>query len=314
MKNILEINDVNKIYRNSIKALDNINLNIKEGEIFSLLGPNGAGKSTLINSICGVVNFNSGTIKINGYDNIKEYRKARQITGIVPQELYLESFETVWKNINYSRGLFGKPKNHKYVEDLLKMLSLWDKKDSKIKELSGGMKRRVLIAKALSHQPKLLFLDEPTASIDVELRKETWDIVRKLNKNGTTIVLTTHYIEEAEELSSRVAIINDGKIILVNETDKLIKKLGEKSIRIELKKEINNLNSNLKNKYNLEVNKNFLTFKYNIKEDNINLTEMLNEIENNGYQIKDFITEQSSLEEIFIKLIKEDKKSWIILA
>ena len=309
MKNILEINDVNKIYRNSIKALDNINLNIKEGEIFSLLGPNGAGKSTLINSICGVVNFNSGTIKINGYDNIKEYRKARQITGIVPQELYLESFETVWKNINYSRGLFGKPKNHKYVEDLLKMLSLWDKKDSKIKELSGGMKRRVLIAKALSHQPKLLFLDEPTASIDVELRKETWDIVRKLNKNGTTIVLTTHYIEEAEELSSRVAIINDGKIILVNETDKLIKKLGEKSIRIELKTEINNLNSNLKNKYNLEVNKNFLTFKYNIKEDNINLTEMLNEIENNGYQIKDFITEQSSLEEIFIKLIKEDKKS-----
>ncbi len=309
MKNILEINDVNKIYRNSIKALDNINLNIKEGEIFSLLGPNGAGKSTLINSICGVVNFNSGTIKINGYDNIKEYRKARQITGIVPQELYLESFETVWKNINYSRGLFGKPKNHKYVEDLLKMLSLWDKKDSKIKELSGGMKRRVLIAKALSHQPKLLFLDEPTASIDVELRKETWDIVRKLNKNGTTIVLTTHYIEEAEELSSRVAIINDGKIILVNETDKLIKKLGEKSIRIELKKETNNLNSNLKNKYNLEVNKNFLTFKYNIKEDNINLTEMLNEIENNGYQIKDFITEQSSLEEIFIKLIKEDKKS-----
>tara|TARA_B100000941_G_scaffold192733_1_gene139495 strand:+ start:60 stop:989 length:930 start_codon:yes stop_codon:yes gene_type:complete len=309
MKNILEINDVNKIYRNSIKALDNINLNIKEGEIFSLLGPNGAGKSTLINSICGVVNFNSGTIKINGYDNIKEYRKARQITGIVPQELYLESFETVWKNINYSRGLFGKPKNHKYVEDLLKMLSLWDKKDSKIKELSGGMKRRVLIAKALSHQPKLLFLDEPTASIDVELRKETWDIVRKLNKNGTTIVLTTHYIEEAEELSSRVAIINDGKIILVNETDKLIKKLGEKSIRIELKKEINNLNSNLKNKYNLEVNKNFLTFKYNIKQNNINLTEMLNEIENYGYQIKDFITEQSSLEEIFIKLIKEDKKS-----
>ena len=314
MKNILEINDVNKIYRNSIKALDNINLNIKKGEIFSLLGPNGAGKSTLINSIWGVVNFNSGTIKINGYDNIKEYRKTRQITGIVPQELYLESFETVWKNINYSRGLFGKPKNHKYVEDLLKMLSLWDKKDSKIKELSGGMKRRVLIAKALSHQPKLLFLDEPTASIDVELRKETWDIVRKLNKNGTTIVLTTHYIEEAEELSSRVAIINDGKIILVNETDKLIKKLGEKSIRVELKKEINNLNSNLKNKYNLEVNKNFLTFKYNIKEDNINLTEMLNEIENNGYQIKDFITEQSSLEEIFIKLIKEDKKSWIILA
>ena len=309
MKNILEINNVNKSYKNSIKALDNINLNIKEGEIFSLLGPNGAGKSTLINSICGVVNFNSGTIKINGYDTIKEYRKARQMTGIVPQELYLESFETVWKNINYSRGLFGKPKNHKYVEDLLKMLSLWDKKDSKIKELSGGMKRRVLIAKALSHQPKLLFLDEPTASIDVELRKETWDIVRKLNKNGTTIVLTTHYIEEAEELSSRVAIINDGKIILVDETDKLIKKLGEKSIKIELKNEIISLNENFKNKYNFEIYKNNLTYKYNIKTDEINLTEMLNEIENNGYEIKDFTTEQSSLEEIFIKLIKEDKKS-----
>ena len=309
MKNILEINNVNKIYRNSVKALDNIELNIKEGEIFSLLGPNGAGKSTLINSICGIVNFNSGTIKINGYDNVKEYRKARQITGIVPQELYLESFETVWKNINYSRGLFGKAKNYKYVEHLLKLLSLWDKKDSKIKELSGGMKRRVLIAKALSHQPKLLFLDEPTASIDVELRKETWDIVRKLNKNGTTIVLTTHYIEEAEELSSRVAIINDGKIILVDETDKLIKKLGEKSIKIELKNEEINFNENLKKKYNLVVHKNILTFKYNIKEDNINLTKMLNEIENNGYQIKDFITEQSSLEEIFIKLIKEDKKS-----
>ena len=309
MKNILEINNVNKIYRNSVKALDNIELNIKEGEIFSLLGPNGAGKSTLINSICGIVNFNSGTIKINGYDNVKEYRKARQITGIVPQELYLESFETVWKNINYSRGLFGKPKNYKYVEHLLKLLSLWDKKDSKIKELSGGMKRRVLIAKALSHQPKLLFLDEPTASIDVELRKETWDIVRKLNENGTTIVLTTHYIEEAEELSSRVAIINDGKIILVDETDKLIKKLGEKSIKIQLKNEEINFNENIKKKYNFEVNKNILTFKYNIKEDNINLTKMLNEIENNGYQIKDFVTEQSSLEEIFIKLIKEDKKS-----
>ena len=308
MKNILEIYNVNKIYRNSVKALDNIELNIKEGEIFSLLGPNGAGKSTLINSICGIVNFNSGTIKINGYDNVKEYRKARQITGIVPQELYLESFETVWKNVNYSRGLFGKAKNYKYVEHLLKLLSLWDKKDSKIKELSGGMKRRVLIAKALSHQPKLLFLDEPTASIDVELRKETWDIVRKLNQNGTTIVLTTHYIEEAEELSSRVAIINDGKIILVDETDKLIKKLGEKSIKIELKNEEIKLNENIKKKYNLEVHKNILTFKYNIKEDNINLTGMLNEIESNGYQIKDFITEQSSLEEIFIKLIKEDKK------
>ena len=309
MKNILEINNVNKSYSNSFKALENISLNIKEGEIFSLLGPNGAGKSTLINSICGIVNFNSGTIKIDGYDVVKDYRKARQITGIVPQELFLESFETVWKNVNYSRGLFGKPKNHKYIEELLELLSLWDKKDSKIKELSGGMKRRVLIAKALSHEPKLIFLDEPTASIDVELRKETWDVVRTLNKKGSTIVLTTHYIEEAEELSSRVAIINDGKIILVDEKDKLIKKLGEKSIKIELDGKLSILNKDIQ-KYNLELddNKEFLTFKYNIKENTIKLTEMLNEIEKQGIKIKDFTTEQSSLEEIFIKLIKEDKK------
>ena len=307
MNNILEINSVNKLYKNSVKALDNVTLHIKKGEIFSLLGPNGAGKSTLINSICGIVNFNSGNIKINGHDVIKDYRKARQITGIVPQELYLESFETVWKNVNYSRGLYGKPKNHKYIEELLKLLSLWDKKDSKIKELSGGMKRRVLIAKALSHEPKLLFLDEPTASIDVELRKETWDIVRKLNENGTTIVLTTHYIQEAEELSSRVAIINDGKIILVDEKDKLIKKLGQKIIKIELDDELSSLDENLK-KYDLEIDdsKKFLIFKYNIKEDKIKLTEMLNDIESHGLKIKDFTTEESSLEEIFIKLIRED--------
>ena len=307
MNNILEIDSVNKLYKNSVKALDNVSLNIKQGEIFSLLGPNGAGKSTLINSICGIVNFNSGNIKINGHDVIEDYRKARQITGIVPQELYLESFETVWKNVNYSRGLYGKPKNHKYIEELLKLLSLWDKKDSKIKELSGGMKRRVLIAKALSHEPKLLFLDEPTASIDVELRKETWDIVRKLNENGTTIVLTTHYIQEAEELSSRVAIINDGKIILVDEKDKLIKKLGQKIIKIELDDELSSLDENLK-KYDLEIDdsKKFLIFKYNIKEDKIKLTEMLNDIESHGIKIKDFTTEESSLEEIFIKLIRED--------
>ena len=307
MNNILEINSVNKLYKNSVKALDNVTLHIKKGEIFSLLGPNGAGKSTLINSICGIVNFNSGNIKINGHDVIKDYRKARQITGIVPQELYLESFETVWKNVNYSRGLYGKPKNHKYIEELFRLLSLWDKKDSKIKELSGGMKRRVLIAKALSHEPKLLFLDEPTASIDVELRKETWDIVRKLNENGTTIVLTTHYIQEAEELSSRVAIINDGKIILVDEKDKLIKKLGQKIIKIELDDKLSSLDENLK-KYDLEIDdsKKYLIFKYNIKEDKIKLTEMLNDIESHGLKIKDFTTEESSLEEIFIKLIRED--------
>ena len=222
MKNILEIKNLTKFYNKSFKALENINLNIKEGEIFALLGPNGAGKSTLINSICGIVNFNTGTIKINNMDIIKNYRSTRKITGIVPQELNLETFETVWNNVNYTRGLFGKKPDHKYIEKLLRQLSLWDKKDNKIKELSGGMKRRVLIAKALSHQPKLLFLDEPTASVDVELRKDMWDVVKKLNKDGVTIILTTHYIEEAEELSDRVAVINEGKIILIDEKDQVL--------------------------------------------------------------------------------------------
>ena len=234
MKTILNIKNVTKTYKNSLKALEDVNLDIKSGEIFALLGPNGAGKSTLINAVCGIVNFDKGSIKVNDLDIIKNYRETRKIVGIVPQELYLESFETVWNNVNYSRGLFGKSKNHVYIEKILKDLSLWAKKDSKIKELSGGMKRRVLIAKALSHEPKILFLDEPTASVDVELRKDMWDVVKKLNKNGVIIILTTHYIEEAEELSDRVAIINDGKIILVEEKNSLIKKLGEKTIKIEL--------------------------------------------------------------------------------
>ena len=309
MKTILNIKNVTKTYKNSLKALKDINLDIKSGEIFALLGPNGAGKSTLINAVCGIVNFDKGSIKVNDLDIIKNYRETRKIVGIVPQELYLESFETVWNNVNYSRGLFGKSKNHIYIEKLLKDLSLWDKKDSKIKELSGGMKRRVLIAKALSHEPKILFLDEPTASVDVELRKDMWDVVKKLNKNGVTIILTTHYIEEAEELSDRVAIINDGKIILVEEKNSLIKKLGEKTIKIELTDKIEKINGNL-SKYNFVVDetKKFLTYSYNLNSGETDLTGLLNDIKDEGLILKDIITEQSSLEEIFIKLIKENNE------
>ena len=309
MKTILNIKNVTKTYKNSLKALEDVNLDIKSGEIFALLGPNGAGKSTLINAVCGIVNFDKGSIKVNDLDIIKNYRETRKIVGIVPQELYLESFETVWNNVNYSRGLFGKSKNHVYIEKILKDLSLWDKKDSKIKELSGGMKRRVLIAKALSHEPKILFLDEPTASVDVELRKDMWDVVKKLNKNGVTIILTTHYIEEAEELSDRVAIINDGKIILVEEKNSLIKKLGEKTIKIELTDKIEKINGNL-SKYNFVIDetKKFLTYSYNLNTDDTDLTGLLNDIKDEGLILKDIITEQSSLEEIFIKLIKENNE------
>ncbi len=312
MKNILEIENLTKFYNKSFKALENINLNIKEGEIFALLGPNGAGKSTLINSICGIVNFNTGTIKINNMDIIKKYRSTRKITGIVPQELNLETFETVWNNVNYTRGLFGKKPDHEYIEKLLKQLSLWDKKNNKIKELSGGMKRRVLIAKALSHQPKLLFLDEPTASVDVELRKDMWDVVKKLNKDGVTIILTTHYIEEAEELSDRVAVINEGKIILIDEKDRLIKKLGEKTIKIELIQPIDKINGNL-SKYNftLDQSNTILSHTYNLNSNITDITELLNDVKKDGYEIKDINMEQSSLEEIFIKLIKENNNELV---
>ena len=231
MKNILEINNVTKFYKNSVKALENVNLNIKEGEIFALLGPNGAGKSTLINSICGIVNFNTGTIKINNMDIIKNYRTTRKMTGIVPQELNLESFETVWNNVNYSRGLFGKKPNHNYIEKLLKQLSLWDKKDSKIKELSGGMKRRVLIAKALSHQPKLLFLDEPTASLDPDVGDFVRSYIEKYKKNNElTILLASHNMKEVERLCSKIIMMKQGKIVDEGTCEELVNKHGRKNL------------------------------------------------------------------------------------
>ena len=310
MKNILEINNVTKFYKNSVKALENVNLDIKEGEIFALLGPNGAGKSTLINSICGIVNFNTGTIKINNMDIIKNYRNTRKITGIVPQELNLESFETVWNNVNYSRGLFGKKPDHNYIEKLLKQLSLWDKKDNKIKELSGGMKRRVLIAKALSHQPKLLFLDEPTASVDVELRKDMWDVVKKLNEDGVTIILTTHYIEEAEAIADRVAVINNGEIIVVDQKKDLLNKMGRKKLRIDLHEKTDTIPESL-SKYDLELsgNKLSLTYSYDTQKQRTGITNLLQDIRDQGLKLKDLKTEESTLEKIFVTLVKENNEN-----
>ena len=252
MSEILKISNVSKVYNNKFKALDDLSLKINKGEIFALLGPNGAGKSTLINTVCGILNFDAGSITVDELDIKKQYRKARSLIGIVPQELNLEAFETLWDNVNYSRGLYGKPPNLPYIEKLLKELSLWDKKNSKLRELSGGMKRRVLIAKALSHEPKLLFLDEPTASVDVELRKDMWEVVKRLKKEGVTIILTTHYIEEAEEIADRVGIINNGKIILVDEKESLIKKLGQKILKIELTNSIEKIPPNLSS-FNLEI-------------------------------------------------------------
>ena len=308
MSEILQISKVSKIYKNKFQALDNLTLNINEGEIFALLGPNGAGKSTLINTICGILNFDNGDITVNNFDIKKQYREARSLIGIVPQELNLEAFETVWNNVNYSRGLYGKPSNHEYIEKLLKELSLWEKKDNKLRELSGGMKRRVLIAKALSHEPKILFLDEPTASVDVELRKDMWEVVKRLKKNGVTIILTTHYIEEAEEIADRVGIINNGKIILVDEKENLIKKLGQKILKIELVNSIKEIPTDLKN-FNLELNqeKNSLTYIYDTKGKNTGITSLLSEIKNLGIQLKDISTEQSSLESIFLNLVKESE-------
>ena len=305
MNNYISINNLSKIYSNKFHALNNINLDIKKGEIFALLGPNGAGKTTLINIICGIVSPTSGKITVNNFDIISNYKKARSLIGIVPQELTVEAFETVFDNVSYSRGLYGKSSNPQYIESLLKELSLWDKKSNRLRELSGGMKRRILIAKALSHEPKILFLDEPTASVDVELRKDMWEVVKKLKSKGVTIILTTHYIEEAEEIADRVGIINKGKIILVDKKIDLIKKMGQKKLIIDLQSSIKSLPILLKN-FNLELNNegNKIIYKYDTKNENTGITSLLQTLRDEGIKLKDINTEQSSLENIFISLVK----------
>ena len=303
MSTILSINNLNKVYSSNFKALNNINLQINEGEIFALLGPNGAGKTTLINIICGIVNPTEGKVLVDGYDIIKDFRKTRSLIGLVPQELVSEAFETVWHTVNFSRGLFGKASDHAYVEKIIKQLSLWDKKDNKMMTLSGGMKRRVMIAKALSHEPKILFLDEPTAGVDVSLRQDMWMQVRELQKSGVTIILTTHYIEEAEEMADRIGVINKGEIIVTENKNELMKKLGSKQLILDLNGSLHSIPTSL-SKWVLELNNNKLIYTYGTAKEETCIPELLASIASAGISFKDIHTKQSSLEEIFIKLVK----------
>ena len=306
----IEIKNLSKIYDNGFNALKNINLNIKKGEIFAMLGPNGAGKTTLISIICGIVNPTSGEVKVDNFDIINDYRETRSKIGLVPQELTLEQFETVFNNVSYSRGLYGKKPSPSHIENILKQLSLWDKKDLRLRQLSGGMKRRVLIAKALSHEPSILFLDEPTAGVDVELRKDMWKIVENLRKTGVTIILTTHYIEEAEAIADRVGVINQGEIIVVDDTKELLKKMGHKKLTVELQENINEIPSSL-SKYNLSLgaNKMSLDYTYNVQAKQTGITNLLQDLKDAGLKLKDLKTEQSTLEKIFVSLVKEKNEN-----
>ena len=309
LDNQIAINNLSKVYKNGLTALKNINLNIKKGEIFAMLGPNGAGKTTLINIICGIVKPTSGEIAVEGFDIIDDYRETRSRIGLVPQELTLEQFETVFNNVSYSRGLYGKKPDPAHIEKVLKQLSLWDKKDRILRQLSGGMKRRVLIAKALSHEPQILFLDEPTAGVDVELRQEMWKVVENLRETGVTVILTTHYIEEAEAIADRVGVINQGEIIVVEEKKELLKKMGQKTLTIELQDEIIKIPDTL-SKYSLNfgVNKMSLIYTYNLQEKQTGITNLLQDIKDAGLKLRDLKTEQSNLEKIFVSLVRENNE------
>jgi len=309
-ENQILISGLSKVFDNGFNALKNINLKVKQGEILAMLGPNGAGKTTLISIICGIVTPSSGTVKIDGFDIIKDYRETRSRIGMVPQELNLESFETVFDTVSYSRGLYGKSPKPKHIEKILKDLSLWDKKNQRLRQLSGGMKRRVLIAKALSHEPKILFLDEPTAGVDVELRKDMWLVVEELRKTGVTIILTTHYIEEAEAIADRVAVINQGEIIVVEDKKELIKKMGHKKLTVELQEEVTKVPEGL-SKYNLDIGENnmSLIYTYNVQAEKTGITDLLQSLKDAGLRLKDLITEQSSLEKIFVDLVKENNEN-----
>ncbi len=306
----ISINNLSKVYDNGFEALKKINLNIKKGEIFAMLGPNGAGKTTLISIICGIVNPTSGDVKVDNFDIINDYRETRSKIGLVPQELTLEQFETVFNNVSYSRGLYGKKPSPSHIEKILKQLSLWDKKDLRLRQLSGGMKRRVLIAKALSHEPSILFLDEPTAGVDVELRKDMWKIVENLRKTGVTIILTTHYIEEAEAIADRVGVINQGEIIVVDDTKELLKKMGHKKLTVELQENISEIPSSLY-KYDLSLgtNKMSLDYTYNVQAKQTGITNLLQDLKDAGLKLKDLKTEQSTLEKIFVSLVKEKNEN-----
>ena len=308
-ENQIVIENLSKTYDNGFSALKKVNLNIKKGEIFAMLGPNGAGKTTLISIICGIVKPSSGKVTVDNFDIIDDYRETRSRIGLVPQELTLEQFETVFNNVSYSRGLYGKNPDPQHIEKILKQLSLWDKKDQRLRQLSGGMKRRVLIAKALSHEPSILFLDEPTAGVDVELRQDMWKIVEELRATGVTIILTTHYIEEAEAIADRVGVINQGEIIVVEDTKELLKKMGHKKLTVDLQEEISKIPDSL-DKYKLVLGKNKMSidYTYNVQAEQTGITNLLQDIKDAGLKLKDLKTEQSTLEKIFVSLVKENNE------
>jgi ABC-2 type transport system ATP-binding protein len=308
VQSIISITELSKTYASGFQALKSVNLEIRRGEIFALLGPNGAGKTTLIGIVCGIVNPSSGTVLVGGHDIIRDYRATRSMIGLVPQELTTDAFETVWATVTFSRGLFGKQANPAHIEKVLRDLSLWDKKDDKIMTLSGGMKRRVLIAKALSHEPQILFLDEPTAGVDVELRKDMWEVVRSLRASGVTIILTTHYIEEAELMADRVGVINNGELILVENKADLMQKLGKKQLRLQLQQKLDVVPSELA-AYNLTLSPDGhdLTYTYDAQAERPGITRLLDELIRANIRFKDIDTEQSSLEDIFVDLVRQDK-------
>jgi len=308
MQAIISVSNLSKTYASGFEALKNINLDIRRGEIFALLGPNGAGKTTLISTICGIVNPTAGTVTVDGHNIITDYRAARSMIGLVPQELTTDAFESVWGTVSFSRGLFGKPANPGHIEKVLKDLSLWDKKDSKIITLSGGMKRRLLIAKALSHEPQILFLDEPTAGVDVELRREMWQLVRSLKAGGVTIILTTHYIDEAEEMAERVGVISKGEIILVENKAELMRKLGKKQLTLHLEQALQRVPPELA-AYHLELSSgnSDLIYTYDTQGEHASIAALLEDLDKAGIRFKDLQTTQSSLEDIFVSLVREEK-------
>ena len=303
---IISIKNLTKTYSNGFHALLNLSLEIEEGEILALLGPNGAGKTTLISSVCGLLSVPKNTITIGGFDVSEDYRKSRSLIGLVPQEITIEPFETVMNAVSFSRGLFGKPKNSAYIEQLLTDLSLYNKRNQKNMTLSGGMKRRVMIAKALSHEPKILFLDEPTAGVDVELRKDMWDVIARLRESGVTVILTTHYIEEAEEIADRIGVINKGKLLLVEGKNELIQRMGSKNLSIELQEPAKKIPTSL-SRFNLTLSNDGmqLNYIYDVRAQKTGIVDLLSELKKASFKLRDLQTSQSSLEEIFVNLVKE---------
>jgi len=305
MPSIISVSHLSKTYDSGFQALKDIGLEIRDGEIFALLGPNGAGKTTLISIVCGIVNPSTGTVTAGGHDIIREYRAARSLIGLVPQELAIAPFETVWHTVSFSRGLFNKPKNPAYVEKVLRQLSLWDKKDSAIVTLSGGMKRRVMIAKALAHEPRILFLDEPTAGVDVELRRDMWEVVRGLREAGVTIILTTHYIEEAEMMADRVGVINKGEIVLVEEKADLMRKLGRKELRLQLHEPLAAIPDSLaRHCLELADHGGALVYAYDTRGERTGITALLSDLAAAGIRFRDLQTSETSLEDIFVNLVR----------